>query len=284
MNFNKNELLLSIMAIIMLNNACSIGNKTQNQAVTTNNEQIDQKSSDNNTNNQNNDCIIYGYEQDTGKLSSKLNLRILDFYTGVGISPETVELSQRENKEIVYKYICSENASNKIDIPVENGTYDIILTAKNYRQMSSHFSFNDEELNVNFNLEPISICRELSSEYVTSIRQPNTMVVVGFIVDDETAKPIEGVSVFSEDKKVEVKTVENGFFQLILPLAETIKDSNKRGILHFGKTGYIEEVRSDFDMWSNGDMTLNVRMTKGQGVNNKSIIQSRRTLIELKKQ
>jgi len=207
---------------------------------------------------------------------SKLNLRFFDEATGCVVIPNNVEIKQRENSKISCNFSNKQIASNgTVLIPLANGIYDITVFASSYKPMTTYFDLNNQTLNVNFNLVPIVPIKELSSEYIQSLHQADAMVIVGFIVDDATGMPLDKVVIYSADKIANSLTKKNGFFQLILPLAENENAVENRGTLYFKKNNYTTEVRQKFDMWPSGDVILQIRMKKGVGLNKENIIQNR---------
>ncbi len=214
--------------------------------------------------------------------TSGLNLRILDVETGMAVIPSSVEFVQRENKEVRHRFSKGDISENgTIDIPLFNGTYDISVYADGYQTMTSFFTFEDNQLNVNFNLEPLSPSKFLSSDYIQSYHTRNAIVIVGFIVDDLTGKPIDGVKVSSKDKICEAISRRDGFFQLILPLADHGSEVPLRNNLQFERSGYNTEIRENFDMWSNGDLILRIRMVRGNGANKEKVLRNREASVNL---
>ncbi|GEM_PF-1266520 len=211
--------------------------------------------------------------------SSGFNLRFLDEATGIAVVPETIEIRNKNGGKTsqISKEQVAQNGTASIKL--DNGFYDITVKAQGYEPMSSHFQLDNQMLDVNFNLVPLNPAKELSSKYIQSFHRKDAMVIVGFVADDATGKPIDNVSVYSKDKRAETVSKTNGFFQLILPLAENENVVEGRGTLLFAKGNYTTEVRENFDMWPNGDMILQIRMKKGTGNHTEDIINGREASI-----
>ncbi len=209
-------------------------------------------------------------------LLSKLKLRTFDVYTGTTVIPDGIDVIQRENKNIGYRF-DKEDVSEygTIVIALLNGTYDIVVRATGYQTMESYFTFHNDSLSVNFNLEPLQPLTVLGSNYLTTLHRRDAMVIVGFVVDDATGQPLENVQVFSEDKKATTESGKDGYFELILPLPANYNEIIDRGKLLFEKSGYKTELRYNFDMWPSGDLILQLRLQTGTGVNTDEVIKKR---------
>lgn len=214
--------------------------------------------------------------------TSELTLKFLDVMTGYSIIPSSIEVRQRENKEVFNKITEREvTANGTVNIPLVNGTYDITVMANGYSPMTSFFQLHNQSLNVNFNLEPLVPIKELTSEFIQSLHRNDAMVIVGFIVDDFSGKPLSGVNIFSNDNIMNTTSQSNGFFKLILPLPESENSVSDRNKLLFEKSDYITESRKNFDMYPQGDIILQIRMKKGKGENSEDILTNRKASVTI---
>lgn len=210
---------------------------------------------------------------------SMLMLKFFDVGTGIAVLPVKVEIKSHQSDR---RYGFSRkdiSESGVLNVPLEDDVYDVMVFADGYKPMSSFFSFEHNSLNVNFNLEPIQPTKQLTSLFIEQLHTKESIAIVGYVVDDDTGKPVEGVSVFSEDNKVKALSGKDGFFQLILPLPNDQSEIARRGILHFEKVGYTNEIRTNFDMWPNGDMILQIRFHRGSGNRSEEIIKTRTAAI-----
>jgi hypothetical protein len=214
---------------------------------------------------------------------SRLQIRFLDVATGYALIPEVVEIQKRgaEASSILRskKNDIADNGTMEATLP--NGTYDISVRKTGYLPMATFFELNNNDLKVNFNLEPFYPRSELSPQYLSSLHRTDALVVVGFVVDDVSGKPLSGVQVQPKDNIVSTRTDENGYFQFLLPLPDVKASIAKRNELLFQKSGFTTEVRKNFDMWPNGDMMLQIRMKKGGGIHEERILLARNASISL---
>ncbi len=208
--------------------------------------------------------------------ANELNLRFFDEVTGYAVVPESVEIMIRDNgntnKDISKGQISKNGTVLK---HVSNGKYDIIVKAKGYLPINTFFDLNDQTVNINFNLAPINPPKEFSIANIQSLHQSDAMVIVGSIVDDIEGNPLENVNIYTLDGIAKTRSTDNGFFQLIIPLAENEHQVEERGTINFVLDKYITEVWKDFDMWPNGDYKFIIRMKKGSGINEIKVVQNR---------
>jgi hypothetical protein len=109
-------------------------------------------------------------------------------------------------------------------------------------------------------LEPLQPPRELDPLRIASMHQPDAMVILGFVTADDSAAPLGDVRVtagFSE-----TRTDAGGFFELVLPLRDTVNGQTR---LLFEKGGFIDHEIQSVDCWPSGDLTFLVRLKRGQG-------------------
>jgi hypothetical protein len=211
---------------------------------------------------------------------SSLNIRFLNALTGVAVIPELVEITKREDKAVQIR-IPKEDLSKVVtlSIPLDNGTYDVVVTALGYVTMASYFQLQDKAQKVNFHLEPMAPVLELSTEYIQSFHRNDGMFLTGFIVDDATGRPIKEVEVYSLDKTAKSISSASGLFQIQIQLPSALNEVEKKNTLVFSASGYATEVRENYDMWPNGDAILQIRMKKGEGENREKIILRREAAI-----
>lgn len=218
----------------------------------------------------------------TTQNQSGFNFRFLDEGTGMAVRPDKVEIKKKSDGKS-FTQITKEqiDPSGTTSIKLPNASYNISVSAQGYEPMSSFFTLDNQILDVNFNLVPLNPKKELSSAYIQSFHRQDAMVIVGFVVDDAAGKPLDNVEIYSADKKSKTFSKSNGFFQLILPLAEKENAVEDRGTLFFEKGNYTTEVRQNFDMYPNGDIILQIRMNRGSGINKTDILQTRKANREI---
>jgi hypothetical protein len=219
---------------------------------------------------------LNGWGQATKTNKSVFNLRFQDEATGIKVIPEYVTIKQRRDANVAYDVSKDKIADNgTVSVEVLNGTYDFSVSAPGYEPMVTYFEMKDQVLNVSFNLVPLHKMNELSVKNIRSQHRQDAVIILGIVVDELSGEPMGNVSVSSIDEIAKTLTNDQGFFQLTLPLASNKRKIENRGTLVFKKDNYRTEVRQKFDMWSYGDLTFRIRMTKGHGVNKIDLQQKR---------
>jgi hypothetical protein len=110
-------------------------------------------------------------------------------------------------------------------------------------------------------LEPLEIPGEIRPERIRSLLRADATLILGYVVDEESGRPLSGVTVSSPSGNVSTRTDEHGFFQLHLPLP--FGASEGFADLSFRKPGYAGEVFRNVELWPLGDWTYRVRLTRG---------------------
>lgn len=207
---------------------------------------------------------------------NELNLKFLDVATGYAIIPENIEISQKDDIKTKYKISNKKISQNgTISLTMRNGMYDVVVNAKGYKSLTTDLELNNQTLNVNLNLEPLALLDELTPTHIQTLHRTDAMVIIGFVADDFSGKPLGKVTIYTADKKVRTSSNENGFFQIIIPLPENNNAVENRGTLFFIKNNYVTEVRQKFDLYPKGDLGFKIRMKKGKGINKENIIEDR---------
>jgi hypothetical protein len=209
----------------------------------------------------------------TGVKKSELDLRFIDESTGFVITPDNVKINRRNGGS--EEYFDKTQRPITIQKQLENGLYDITVTANGYKPMSTYFDLQSQTVNVNFNMTPVAVPKELSVAYVQSLHSSNSMVLVGTTIDDVTGKPLSDVEIFSKDGVARSKSDKKGFFHIVVPLAYNKDQLKDRGVILYKKEKYKTEIRENFDMWPNGDAIVKIRMVRGNGQNRVRVIQDR---------
>lgn len=208
--------------------------------------------------------------------TGQLNLRFLDEGTGYAVIPISIRITHRNDQSRNRTYSQSEVAiTGSLVATVYGGTVDVVVQAVGYEPMASFFTVEGQTLNVNFNLVPLTPAPETTSSAIARLQRPNATVLVGFLVDDQTGQPMQGVAIATLDGSATVKTDARGFFALSVSLPTDATDLTRRNTVRFAKAGYVEESYSNFDMWPNGDVVLQVRLRKGSGLNHVNVLPNR---------
>lgn len=211
------------------------------------------------------------------------NLRFFDVETGVKVIPKSVDIVNRNTneKKVIEAGTIKENGT--VSVSLDKGVYDVTVIANGFETMMTYFPIDGKILDVNFNLEPVNPNPKLSSNYTQGLLSKDKMLMVGYIVNAELGLPLKGVRVSTIDEIVETYSDEDGFYSIEIPLPSNVDEVDTRNTLLFEKKGYSTLLVSDFDMWSNGELTFPVRLHEGVGKDSTQILSSRAPAITIYK-
>lgn len=115
-------------------------------------------------------------------------------------------------------------------------------------------------------MQPIQPPKQFQSAFVDRIRRANAMVVLGFVVDDDTGEPLSEAAVSVSLNAESSRTNSDGFFLLHIPIIRNTVGTNMQLTnLVFSQTGYQTEIRTGIEVWPNGDWQFRMRLHKGNG-------------------
>ncbi|MCS7245483.1 MAG: SpoIID/LytB domain-containing protein [candidate division WOR-3 bacterium] len=190
-----------------------------------------------------------------------INLKVKDVHTYYGIENIRVIVKTPSN---TYMVINSE--SPIITIPAnEDGKYELEFYAKGYKSLKTYFILKKEEvINVDVLLEP-----EISPIYGFE-ESSNYAIVVGYVHDERTLRPLSDVAIKVEDKIL--YTDQNGKFIIKLNTLNPYRDEfsraykviMKRTNFIFSKTGYKVYKYNNLALFP-GITILKIGMSEGNG-------------------
>lgn len=165
---------------------------------------------------------------------SAINLKVRDIYTYYGIENVRIVVKTPSNKHIT---INSKSPILTISTD-ETGKYELEFYAQNYKELRTYFILKKgDTINVDVLLEPENppiYTFEEFSDYA---------IIVGYIHDEKTLKPLPNVAIKVEDKIF--YTDENGKFNIKLNTFDPYEDE-------FSKSYKVIMKRTDFIFLKDG--------------------------------
>ena len=134
------------------------------------------------------------------------------------------------------------------------------ITAPGYRARSLP-AFPDDGVARFVILEPDAPPAELHPDTIAQLHRPDATVILGYVGDAATGRPLAGASVTSEQGDV-VETDDRGYFQIYLPCGSDLE----RGTLTFQKAGFQTQRRTGIELFPFGDWIYRIQMHPGEGV------------------
>ena len=194
-----------------------------------------------------------------------VRVRFTDSATGYGLQPQGVflqRLTEDGRVEATQRGWLPRSGRATWNLPP--GRYAVMANVPNYQPFSAQVDTAAVAgYELEFKLDPVKAPRELSTERLAALQREGFTLVQGFVVDEAFGTPLAGVQVRGVPSGVEVRTDVRGFFRLFVPVA--VKGADTAASLVLQKPGYRSEERQNLELWSGGDWTYCLRMTRGAG-------------------
>src|SRR5258705_656204 len=170
--------------------------------------------------------FTYAKSQQSISLSNQkqVNFKFMDSETGFALRPDAFTIIDVKD-ENNYKKISEEqiSADGTFSISLDlNKTYKLSAELNNYKSMSTQITVENSSVGIfQFHLSPLKATFETNPEHVKSLHKKNATVILGFIVDEKTGKPLTGASV-SINKSNEAFSGEKGYYFIYVPVEKGI--------------------------------------------------------------
>jgi hypothetical protein len=135
----------------------------------------------------------------------------------------------------------------------------LTIAAPGYRARSLP-AFPDDGVARFVVLEPEQPPSELQPDTIAQLHRVDATVVLGYVGDAVTGRPLAGVSVTS-GQGTTVETDERGYFQIYLSCESDLD----RGTLGFQKSGFQTQRRTDVELFPFGDWIYRIQLHPGEG-------------------
>ena len=112
-------------------------------------------------------------------------------------------------------------------------------------------------------LDPDGEPAELSAASLMREQREDSTIYVGFVVDDATSKPLEGVAVSSYPSGTQTTTDGRGFFKLAIPLQTPEQTQASPAQLSFEKKPYRSQHRIHLELSPRMVWKYSIRLSKG---------------------
>jgi hypothetical protein len=108
-------------------------------------------------------------------------------------------------------------------------------------------------------LEPEQVPAEIHPDTIALMHRRDATLIVGYVGDAATGRPLAGVSVSSGQGMAESDA--GGYFQIYLPC----RSDRDRGTLVFWKPGFQAQERADIELYPLGDYIYRIQLVRGDG-------------------
>jgi len=152
------------------------------------------------------------------------------------------------------------------------GKYNIELKMDGYKLMKSWFVIEaGKKFRDRYIFSPIESKKRAKLREKREIAIPFNMAVIsGYITDDETGEPLEGVRIVFENKGIEIYTDQKGYYEASVPAEESIRFNDEeinalQETIVFSLTGYQTRKELNVLIIANQPLGKNMIMFKGVG-------------------
>lgn len=200
--------------------------------------------------------------------SGVIEFRVLDVQTGYSIKAKVTYDEVQDGWTNPVSQATDEEGRVRLKLPP--GDYLFEVTSVGYERARLHIPIaaaTKQPLGVN--LSPDSMPQELQADVLDAKLRPGITLVCGYVVDDETRKPLEGATVRVVKAGVEVKTNQRGYYEVSVPSppGTVIEGAPLPGMddLIISSKGYRTYVGRNLDFPDDDTAGLNVALVRGRG-------------------
>jgi hypothetical protein len=180
-----------------------------------------------------------------------VNLRFRDAITGHALAPRVAIVNLRTGESLT---IPAVSVDGRLHLLLSPGEYAVSASMQGYDTIGMTLSVADVPLPpYELYLDPLVPPKEVTTEFLQSLRQPGQMVVVGFVTDEQSGQPIEGVRVSVIGHDASALTDSRGGFLLQFPVRDTAGVPQRYATLLLEKEGYQTLRLEQLEIWSEGD-------------------------------
>ncbi|MGZ5567205.1 MAG: carboxypeptidase regulatory-like domain-containing protein, partial [Limisphaerales bacterium] len=189
-----------------------------------------------------------------------VEVQFVDSATGYALQPDEIAAQPRRADATEQRFGRSHTHSDgRAVMSLERVRHTISASLSSYRSVSGEVDVRENfPYHLRFLLDPLEKPRELQVDNIAARHRDDATLIQGFIVSEQTGRPLSGVRIESAPSGVKTTTDERGFYQLYVPL-------NAPANLVIDKPGYRTEERQYLELSPRGDWTYNFRLERGTG-------------------
>lgn len=189
-----------------------------------------------------------------------VDIRFVDSATGYSLQPELITAKPHREGEADQQFgrACT-GADGRATIRLGKYRYTISASLATHHPVGGEVNLRDNfPYRLRFLLDPIEKPEELQPANIAARQRDDATLFQGFIVSEESGRPLAGVHVRSTPSGVQTTTDIRGYYQLYIPLQSPAN-------LIIEKPGYRSEQRDYLELSPRGDWTYNFRLEHGSG-------------------
>lgn len=202
--------------------------------------------------------VFHSLSLNSNLLAGTIELKFFSSQTGYILTPDQVLIidAANPNKPISLK----SNSEDVFSASLSAGSYSVTAFKSGYLSSQTSFSIGENEIKYSIFLDPLISDPMLDPARIKSLLKPDAALLLGYVVDDMTGLPLNNVELKDWNSKIIAKTNSDGYFQVT---QSAVCEQRTTIDLRFEKSPYNNEQFNKFEITSNTDFILTVRMKKG---------------------
>ncbi len=194
-----------------------------------------------------------------GLAEQKVSMRFHDAITGRALPAQVVLTNTQTSKS----FTLQAKPNGRLELALPEGEYQLLVAYEDYHTIGTVLRVDASVLPIHFYLDPLEPPKEVQTEFLWSLRKSGEMMVVGWIMDEESGQPVADVLIQVEGSGRQTRTDERGFFLIQFPVAEHPTGS---ATLVVSRQGYCTRRLEKIQVWSGGDVLYRLTLEPGDGV------------------
>ena len=197
---------------------------------------------------------------------AQVQIRFFDSATGYALQPEVSARARRTDAGEKHFAATHIGANGRASFALEQGSHTVTAASPRHYSISGPLQVCENNPNrIEFLLDPLELPHELQTEDIIARLREGVTLVQGFIVDEDSGQPLARVRVNSIPSGAQTESDERGFYQLYIPVQNEAEQAASPASLSFEKPGFSSQDRLFLELWSRGDWTYNIRLSRGGG-------------------
>lgn len=180
---------------------------------------------------------------------SNLELSFRNSVTGEAVVPHAIWVESVDKDGSNFVTTVKADSYGRATVALSPGTYRVSTAADEFGTHSAETLVGKTTPELIFNFDPMLLPKEAEVDAIRRLLRKDAFLVTGFVVDDETGRPVPGLKVGNSTTK------PNGWFATYLPLTGNPQLAVSGG-------DYARTTYANFETWPSGDIQLRVRMSR----------------------
>ncbi|MCS6919309.1 MAG: Ig-like domain repeat protein [Fimbriimonadales bacterium] len=191
-----------------------------------------------------------------------LDLRFHDSVSGRALSAEVSLTNAATGRSYSFRALLD----GRLTAQLPEGDYVLYASVEGYQPAAITLQLSPDTPPHRFYLDPLAPPQDTDWRYLWAQREPNQMIVVGFVMDERTGQPLEQVRVRPLNHAGEAYTDSRGLFYLQFPIHDLQGKPQPYATIALELPGYRTLLLQKVRLWSEGDWIYRLTMQAGAGI------------------